>query len=286
MPVIYLDVLIVLNWVIDYLLLSLTARLLRLPKRRGRLVAAAGVGGVCACQIFLNLPALLSLLLNVVVAALLIRVAFPWYTATAFIRRTFVLFCVSALFSGLVTALWFTTQSDAVITRNGVVYCDISPLMLTALALVSYAVVWLYDRFTGNRSPAALEYTVVIDDGCGTCECVALYDTGLHLREPFSGMPVIPVKREALLPYLPLPLSQALNREEGVTTTRAPARLRRIPYRTVGGEGLLHAFVPAKVILRARGEPPRDITGVYVALADEPHRGVYTALVGSEVLSL
>ncbi len=285
MPVIYLDVLIVLNWVIDYLLLSLTARLLRLPTRRGRLVVAAAVGGVCACQIFLNLPAFFSLLLNVTVAALLIRVAFPWYTAAAFIRRTFVLFCVSALFSGLVTALWFVTQSDVVITRNGVVYCDISPLMLTGLALISYAAGWLYDRFTGNRSPAALEYTVVIDDGCGTCECVALYDTGLHLREPFSGMPVIPVKREALLPYLPLPLSQALHREDGVTT-RAAARLRHIPYHTVGGEGLLPAFVPAKVTLRARGGPPRDITGVYVALADEPNRGVYTALVGSEIVSL
>ena len=38
MPVIYLDVLVVLNWFIDFLLLSSTSRILRLPFKRWRLV--------------------------------------------------------------------------------------------------------------------------------------------------------------------------------------------------------------------------------------------------------
>ncbi len=53
MPVIYLDVLVVLNWFIDFLLLSSTSRILRLPFKRWRLVLGALLGGISSCLIFL-----------------------------------------------------------------------------------------------------------------------------------------------------------------------------------------------------------------------------------------
>ncbi len=286
MPVIYLDVLIVLNWFIDYLLLSLTARLLHLPTRRFRVVLGAALGGIAACQILLTVPTALSLLLHLLGAVLMIRIAFVWHGLKRYIRQVVTLFCVSALLSGLVTALWYLTGSETVLTRNGVIYCDISPLTLTVLALVSYAVIRLYERLTRKRAPAALDYTVTVSDGCGFCECRALYDTGLHLREPFSGIPVILVHREALMPYLPLPLGEALRSAEGGGAVCITPRLRMIPYRTVSGNGLLPAFVPAAVTVKRNGEPPRDITGVYVALSDEPGCGEYTALIGGDVLDL
>ena len=60
MPVLYLDVLVVTNWFIDYLLLSLTARLLHLPTRRLRMVVGAFIGGLSACQILLTVPPAVS----------------------------------------------------------------------------------------------------------------------------------------------------------------------------------------------------------------------------------
>ena len=287
MPVIYLDVLIVLNWFLDYLLLSLTARILRVPVRRRRLVLGALVGGLCACQILLDVPMPLSLLLNLAGAALMVLAAFSWHTPAAFGKRLFVLYAVSALLAGCVSVLWRVTGSERFLSHNGVIYCDISPLLLTAFSLVSYAAIRLYDRFTHKHAPAGREYEVTIDDGCGTCTCRALYDTGLHLREPFSGSPVVVVRRETVQPFLSFPLSEALHGGGAVgLAQRHCTRLRLIPYRTVSGEGLLPAFAPARVTLRALGGSVRDITGVYIALSDEPDRGDYTALVGSDVVDL
>ena len=53
MQTVYVDVLLVLNWVIDYLLLRLTAHFLRLPVSRKRLVLGAGVGAFGALVILL-----------------------------------------------------------------------------------------------------------------------------------------------------------------------------------------------------------------------------------------
>ncbi len=266
MPVVYLDMLVVLNWVIDFLLLSLTSCVLRLPSRRGRAVAGGLVGGIAACQLLWDIPAWLSLGIHGAVAALMIRIAFAWMGAKAFFRQTVTLFCMSALLSGLVGAFWYVTGSDVVATRNGVIYCDISPVGLTVLVLFSYGVIRVYERITSRRVPANLEYRLTFRDGGEEYECRALYDTGLHLRDPFSGAPVVVVWRAAL-PSLSV----------------CERRRRMIPYRSLNGTGLLPAFRPERVTLHTGGRPPRDITGVYVALSDEPRRGEYAALVGSDI---
>lgn len=280
MPVIYLDVLIVLNWLIDYLLLSLTARLLHTETRRFRVVFGAALGGIASCRLLLTVPALVSVALDITGAALMVLIAFRRCGWRGYLRQVITFFCVSALLSGLVTVGWRVFGDEAVLTRNGVIYCDISPLMLTVLAVSSYGVVRLYERLTRKRVPSALEYTVTVDDGNGCCICRALYDSGLHLREPFSGAPVIIVSRATLRPYLSDRLQQALY----ATAGGGVSRLRVIPYRTVGGNGLLPAFVPSSVTVKRGGEPVRDISGVYVALSDEALGGEYTALIGGDVL--
>ncbi len=284
MPVIYLDVLIVVNWFIDYLLLSLTARLLRLTIRRRRVVLGALMGGLGACQILLTLPVVPLLLLHLAVAVLMQWIAFPRCSLRDFFCRTVVLVCLSALLSGLVTALWWLTDSEVVLTHNGVIYFDVSPLMLTAFSLVSYGVIRLYERITTRvRAPVGLEYVLTIRTDNGTCRCRALYDTGLHLREPFSGSPAVVACRRTLMPLLPPEWQNVLD-GEAEPSLRVP--LRWIPYRSVGKEGLLLAFAPPQVTLQRLGSPPRDVTGVYVALSDTLERGAYTALVGSDVVNL
>ena len=48
MPVIYIDVLLALNLFIDFLLLSVTARIRRRPHRRWRTVLGALFGAACS----------------------------------------------------------------------------------------------------------------------------------------------------------------------------------------------------------------------------------------------
>ena len=51
MPVIYIDVLLALNLWIDFILLLATARILRLPRRRWRMVLGALLGAATSCPV-------------------------------------------------------------------------------------------------------------------------------------------------------------------------------------------------------------------------------------------
>ncbi len=274
----------VLNWFIDYLLLSATAALLRTPTQRLRIVTAAAVGGVCSCRLLWSVPLFYSLLLTVSITLLLVKIAFRWNGLRAFCRQGFTFLCVSSLLSGLVVLLWRIGGGEATVMKNGVIYWPISPLALASFAVVSYGALRLYGYLTQKRIPKACEYTVTVNDGEATCRCRALLDTGLHLREPFSGSPVILVQRDMLLPCVSPSLREALKRAEGGVAVMASSRLRMIPYRTVNGSGLLPAFVPARVTLHRFGGKGKNVTGVYVALCDELVRGEYTALIGSDVI--
>ena len=277
MPVIYADVLVALNWLIDYLLLSAVAVALRIPHLPWRRVVSALLGGVYSCVIFLPpLPSWLRIVADTAVAGVMVLTAFSFQKTGQFLKRTAVLFLISALFSGVVTALTQWLAGEWVLIGNGQLYAAISPLHLAIFALISYGALRLYERLTRKHLTSSGEYRVRVEDGGGVCEGRALHDTGLHLREPFSGAAVILMERTALQPCLSVELNTALSQAGG-------ERVRMIPYRTVSGNGLLPAFRPRRVRVWRNGGKERDVTGVYVALTESLGRGEYQALIGNDL---
>ncbi len=284
MPIIYLDILIAVNFVIDYLLLSATSRILRLTPKRWRLLLGGLLGALSACLIFLTTaPILLVLVLHFVSACILIKIAFTFSKVSVFLKQVLVFYVISALFSGVISALWSFTKSESFYAYNGIVYFDISPLMLTAFAVISYATIRLYEYITRKRAPLGYTFLLRIDDGNGVCECRALYDTGMHLTEPFSGKPVVIVEQTVMGPYL----SEA--HKDVLCCAHLPSdgrctRMRVIPYRSLGTDGLLPAFIPRCLTIEANDRKQWDISGTYVALSNSLGRGDYQALIGSDVM--
>ncbi len=302
MPVIYIDVLIALNLFIDFLLLSLTARVLRRPHRRWRLVLSALCGGICACTILLPaLPLPVQALIGVAQAALLVRIAFPFRGWRPYCSEVGVLFGVSALFAGVCTAVWFFVAPGGFVVFNGVVYYDVPPLLLVLLTLLSYGAVWLYDRLTHKRVPTSHSYRLTVTCGGQSITVRALHDTGNGLTDCFSGRPVVVAERAALLPLLPAPLRTVTSHDligqlgaqppraagaAGPAQTAVEHRLRLVPFRSVGGEGLLPAFQPDVLTVTDLSGRTLDISGGYVALTDTLGRGEFQALIGNDIVSL
>ena len=284
MPVIYLDVLVSLNWLVDGLLLSATARLLRQPYRRWRLITAALLGGVCACVILLpELPFFAQLGVRAVTASLMVLTAFSWNGAGALLKRVVTLFAVSAVFAGVASAVWYFAAPPGFTVWNGVVYYEVSPLWLTGLSLCSYGVIWMIDRWLSVRRTGSMRYEVTVGFDGGDTTLAALLDTGHHLSETFSGMPVILVQRAAVERFLPPLTADCLQNPWQDTATAIRDRLRLIPCETVAGRSLLPAFCPKRVTLTDERGNTRDVSGCFLALTDRLGRGDYQALIGPDL---
>ncbi len=285
MPVIYADVLIAVNWLVDDMLLSATACVLRLNVTKKRLLLAGLLGGVSGLLILLPpFSVTVSLLIKLLCACLLTLVAFPWRGIKIFAKTTTVFFIIAALFAGILSGIWLHTSGEMFLVRNGMVYFSISPLWIALFAAVSYGTVRIYDRLTRKNAPKNCEYTLHIENNGKQCTCRALYDTGLHLNEPFSGKPVIVVERKVIENLQDNVLVEALQLQDTISSQRSRG-VRLIPYHSLGEKGLLPAFLPKTITICAMGQLPKDISGTYVAVTETLGRGEYRALIGNSVVS-
>ncbi len=276
--VIYADVLVITNIIINYLLLRTCAVIMSIRPRGIRLLAASFLGGAYSLIIFADfLPSVALAAIKIAFVLSLVPTAFKIKSLKSFLRCCAVFMLVNFAFAGVMLAIWLTFMPEAMLFKNGDVYFDVNPVALTLCALGCYGVMRLISRFGRSRVPTGRIFRIEIENNGKTVSGRALYDTGNTLTEGFSGRPVAVCEAKFLEPLT--------GGTFGVdyTSGELPEGFRLIPMSTVGGSGVLPAFKAEKLRIFIGGRA-YEIKDIYVAAAG---RGVigsdFAALLGTPV---
>ena len=236
MTVVYLDRVLLLNLLVDYLLLLTTARLAGIPLRRGRLALCAAGGALYAGAVFL--PGLGWL------AHPLCRAAVGAAMALAAWRREAHPWRLTALFFLLAGGL-----GGSVAVYVGRLYrAEISWPMLLGAALGFYALLHLVFRQAARHGGGEIMDATISIGGQSRAVRV-LHDTGNTLRSPVTGQPVLVLEQTSLGGLLPPEVERIVTRrappEERMAQLHATDLGRRfslLPFCSIGApEGLLLA---------------------------------------------
>ena len=259
---VYVDVLVCVNFIIDYFLLGITAKIIKAPCSFTRQIISALVGGVCSVVILLPvLNVFVSLLSLLLTSALIVLVAFGKAGWKVFLRSLACFYLASFLFSGAMNVLSKLIDSKALSVRNGIVYYNLSATFLVGFSVVTYILITVICRFVKRNNPPTCK--LEISQGNVQLNVTALVDSGNRLQEPFSEKWVM--------------LLDA-NYEKHFSDIKAPKRI--IPYSTVAGDGVLYGFYPERISLQPSGEK----LDMYVAFSPKPLKNGYGAIVSSEAL--
>lgn len=275
--VIYIDSLFLLNLVLNYLLLLVTAKLSAQRLARVRFGAAAAFGALYAAAVFLpGLGGLAHPLCKAAVGVLVALIAFGH--SKRLLRATLLFFVVSAAFGGVMLALQMLGHQTVRLT-NGVLYApmDLKAILLSAAACYC-AITLVFSRSAKHsHSHDLLPATLTLDGK--TTHLTALVDTGNTMTDPARGGPVMVAEAERLLPLLPCPLNVA-DPVAAMQTLPDPRRFRLLPYRAVGVDcGMLLAVRVDRAVVG--GE---DLGNLLVALSPTSvsDGGGYQALLGAQ----
>ena len=277
--VIYLDQVLLLNGILDYLLLVVCGSVTATPLRRGRIALAALLGGGYAMASLLpELKFLGSLFYRLLFAVALCLVAFG--PGRGLMRRSIVLLLLAAAFSGIVLVLTELVSAPAALVGRRVYYpISFSVLILTAGGAFGL-MKWGLSRL-GHQGGDIASVTVTL--GSRQASFTALRDTGNTLRDPLSGCPVLVTDAEILgklLPEVRLTTEELRRPAEllrRLSLLRPELRPRLIPYKTVGVEqGTLLALRPDCVEIGGKRE------AMLMAISPVPvsDGGGYEALLG------
>ena len=226
--VVYLDVLIFLNTVIDFCLLNLTSFIVGRNKGTIRIVFASLFAASFSLMIFVpNIPKILEIAVMLISAFLTILLAFGRCAKKLFIKLFLSFIAVSVAFNGIVTIIWFVFKPDGMILRNSVFYFNVSAIEMIFWTIISYIIIKIILLIIRRSSPLASRCRITLFHNDKTFELVALIDTGNSLKDIYTGKQVIIVDfmtAEVIF---------------GVVSSLAPILL---PYSTVDGEGMISAY--------------------------------------------
>lgn len=249
---VYLDGVVLLNFLVDFLLLLAAARLCGLPVKIGRAAAGGALGGVYAA--FCLFPGF-AFLGN-----------FLWRTVSLWAMAVIAYGCsISALKRGLIFVFLCLALGGAVmgIGKGGIFGIVCAAGILFLLCGIGF----------GGRIRGCTYIPVELTYGESSLKLTALQDTGNTLRDPVTGQQVLVIGADAAQKLTGLTIDQLKSPVESVG---AIPGLRLIPYHSVSGCGFLLA-------LRLQGVKIGSWQGsTLVAFAPEglSREGAYQALTG------
>ena len=260
---VYVDVLFVLNFFITYLLLMLTKALTKSTALQWRMLLGAMLGGIYSLVIFLpNLNGALNVTGKILASFLIVLAVFGFKRLIPYIKAVVCFYFSNLIFLGVILAVWLTVKPKGIVINNDTVYFDIPATVLLVLALIAYIISILIIKLYNYTISKKEIYSLTVIKDNREYRLYAFLDSGNRLCEPFSGYPVIIVDESKI----------KINPE------------RVIPFNTVGGEGLLRAFKPDKIII-SNGKNTFESDRVYVALSNVESKD-FSAILNPILLNL
>ena len=230
--VIYADILIVVNLIVDYFLIRITAVILRRKPPLWRTVAAAAVAAAGTLVIFLpQLPVAAEIAEKAVMSAAVCLIAFGYINFRQTVFAAAVFFGVTFCYAGGMLALWYIFKPGGMAINNSVVYFDVSPVFLVGFSALGFLIFSVISSVFSRRHKTA-DTCLVTLEFCGKkADFSAVSDSGNSLCDPFFGSPVIIADAKKCAAAL------------GELSPEAyPERYRAIPCKTVSGRVLLDGF--------------------------------------------
>ena len=263
----YLDLILALNFTVNYFLLWLTAFVTEQKTVLARLMAGSALGA--AFLLVILLPAwhpLYTWLGKTLVPLLMVLITFrPRFFGQGILILLTLYLCSCAL-GGLVLAFSLWGEYPLNFAR-GIYYLPASSLyyLLFSGALLFFVArglkPFLIEKLNLNLLSANLEMEI---NFCGKSKKLSAFlDTGNMLKEPFSGLPVAIAAHTVVQELLPPEIGQMFGGEGRLDWQQLQklfmgsndaAKYCLIPYHTLQGRGFLLGFKPENIKIWRKGQ--------------------------------
>lgn len=285
--VVYLDILLLVNFLTGYFLLLASGWLTGSKPSGGRLIFGSVLSALSTLIILAPpLPEFLSFLYKVLSGTLIVFAAFGWKGPRPFFRLLGWYVLLNMGLAGLI--LLAVTRGGFVNMQvnNLSVYINLSPGILVCSVLCMYGFIRLVIFLFGRPASDQLWTLQLFWDDCSTATMPAFYDTGFFLKDPLGGSQVILVSWPSIKSQLPEEIQSFLSSyfSGGAPLPPEDFRFRLIPCRSAGSCAALPGFIAARALLTGQNRCCEALYPIVLFCPETLQDGSFAALFGSEFL--
>lgn len=293
---IYVDVIFIINFIMDILLLWIVRKILKYKNSIFRLLSGAAIGalGACILAVLQGLNGLIQFLAAyVVICFAMIIVSFQFRNLAATLKAVAILYITTFFLGGVLNSLYYHSMLGYYFTEliHGRLFQNQNMAYFVLAVLVGTLAVKIFILTLKNlRSKELQTYETELTYGDKSVRIIGLLDTGNDLHDPIYGKPVIIAELAALEPLLTVHqknrlqiLSDTLDggrtflndRENSLQNSSLQEQeeeffnIMMIPYHSIGKKnGMLPAIVMNRVVI-FNGDEKIYSEKVYTAINKE-----------------
>ncbi|MBR5451438.1 MAG: sigma-E processing peptidase SpoIIGA [Clostridia bacterium] len=285
MVTVYVDILIILNAFVNFFILLVTSSFMKENPKTLRVALSSFVGALFSLYIFLpSFSFILEATVRLLCSAVSVFVCFGKGSIIRFIRLTLVFYAVSFMYAGIMLGVWFILKPDSMAINNGIVYLDVSPLLLIIVTLVSYIVLTVVKMVSSKNGGGGESVGLKCKFDEKTISLSALVDTGHNIRDNLANSPVVIISRDKMKDLLGKDFDAFFEGNIAPDSFLFP-RYRIIPCKTVGGNALLKAVRIDSMSVHRR-DTVYKIDCPILAMSIASLGGDYDAIVGTDILQV
>lgn len=289
---IYIDIVLLENIFMNYIILFATGYIMKLPMNYLRILISSLLGGCYAIITYLGiLPIYSHIIMKIILSISMVYVAFNGKTFKSFLKQLILFYLISFAFGGCALALLYFIKPENIFVKNGV-YVGTYPLKIALLGgIVGFIITYIAFKVVKTKlSKKDIFYDIKITIEDKSVKVKAMLDTGNMLKDPITQMPVIVVEKEKLYEVLPASFLNQIETLVGGEEQELKCsseeekylqKIRIIPFHSVGKQnGLMMGIKADKVEILQEQEIEQSnvIVGIFYQKFSKNNR--YSALIG------
>lgn len=273
---VYVDVLLVVNLIVDFFLLKITFKLLKANPKPIRILISSGIGAISSLYIFFpESTAFIDITVQLIISSLMMLSALGFKTLKYFLRSVAVFFTVTCVYGGIMTALWQVLKPKGMVINNSVVYFNISPLVLIVSTVSGYFLYLFLSKILALPSKTAKRCSLTLYASGKSVGLTGIIDTGNSITDILSGSEIIIVDKAVAV--------SLLGTENFLSDPVYATRYRTVPCDTVMGRSLLEGFRCDMGEIRFE-DKIISLNNPIIALSKTPIKENYSAILNPKIL--
>ena len=293
---IYIDIVLIENLIMNYIILFTTAVVLKIKVNHIRLILASLLGAGYSIIAYMGIIKVYSsIILKIILSVLIIYIAFNPQNIKKMCKDLLLFYLVSFVFGGAAFALIYIIKPQNILMKNGLFLGTYTLKTVMLGAVVAFCIIigaFAIIKNKISKKDMFCEIEILINQK--KIKTKAMIDTGNMLKEPITNVPVIVVEHILLYSSMPKEILNNLKEIMGGDFKNIPcdiqekyiSKLKLIPFSSLGKQnGMLIGIRPeyVKVITDEQEKINKNvIIGIYEKSLTK--KGEYQALIGIELL--
>ncbi len=292
---IYVDVVLIENVLMNYIILFATSVVLKLKIKQTRLIIASILGAIYTIIAYISdLQIYSNIFLKLILSLVIIYIAFNPKRLKQLTKYVFIFYLTSFVFGGAAFAIIYIVKPQEILKNNGLILNTNSLKVIFISAIVAFVSITIGFKLVKNKmSTKDIYCNIKIKLNQKEIETKAMIDTGNFLKEPITNTPVVVVEHTLLYECMPKEILNHIENILGGDFSEVPenikkeyiSKLKVIPFSSLGKQnGMLLGIKADKIVINYEEEKEIDniIIGIYNKSLTQ--RGEYRALLGMELL--